>query len=358
MLKMSLIDRYLGKTVLSSIGVTLSVLVGISSLFRFIEHLKYIGRGDFSIITAVLYSVYLIPQDIEAFFPMAAMIGGLIGLGALANSSELAVMQAVGMSKTNIVNAVLKASTVLILIMMVFSEWGVPHSIMAAKELKTRAISGGKLYSAGQGIWAKDTDAFVNIQEVTEAGGLNQVTVFDFNEDLQLTRQLTAKSGQFSKGQWILSDVDIKRWHNRKIESTHAETLPWPTALTPDKLGIVTVFPERMALSELVEYLNYLEQNQQNANRYLLAFWRKIFQPFNVAVMLLLALSFIFGPLRSVTMGARIIMGILTGFSFFLFDRIFGSVSLVYQLPPLLGAFAPTLVFFLFALRQLSKKQT
>ena len=354
---MSIIERYVGRTVISSIAVTLGILVGISTLFRFIEQLKYIGRADFTAVTAGLYSLFLIPQDLEAFFPMAAMIGGLVGLGALATNSELVVMQAVGLSKANVVNAVLKASTVLILIMMVFSEWGVPASVEKAKEIKTQAISGGQVYSAEQGIWAKDTDAFVNIKEVTESGQLVQVTVFDFDEDLKLSTHMTADFGAFENGQWLLTNVVIREWQDRKITSRYLETYPWPTDLAPDKLGIVSVKPERMALSELIDYLNYLERNEQNASRYELALWRKVFQPFNVAVMLLLALSFIFGPLRSVTMGARIILGILTGFSFFLVDRVFGSLALVYELPAVFGAFAPTLTFCLIAIHLLTKKQ-
>lgn len=356
MLNMSIIDRYIGRTVISSIAVTLGILVGISTLFRFIEQLKYIGRADFTAVTAGLYALFLIPQDLEAFFPMAAMIGGLVGLGALASNSELVVMQAVGLSKANVVSAVLKASTILILIMMIFSEWGVPASVQKGKEIKTQAISGGQVYSAEQGVWAKDTDAFVNIKEVTESGQLVQVSVFDFDDDLKLKTRMTADFGEFSNGQWLLSNVTIKEWHSKKITTEYKATYPWPTDLAPDKLGIVSVKPERMALSELVDYLNYLERNEQNASRYELALWRKIFQPLNVAVMLLLALSFIFGPLRSVTMGARIILGILTGFSFFLVDRVFGSMALVYELPAMFGAFAPTLMFFLLAIHLLTKK--
>jgi lipopolysaccharide export system permease protein len=305
---MTLIDRYIGRTVLSSIGVTLAVLVGISSLFRFIDQLGYIGRGDFTFMTAGLFTIYLIPQDLEAFFPMAAMIGGLVGLGAMASNSELVVMQAIGMSKANVVSAVLKSSTILILIMMIFSEWGVPYAIQSAKELKTQAVSGGKLYSAEQGLWAKDTDAFINIKEVTENGDLINVTVFDFDDDLKLVQQITAKSGSFSNGNWLLDDVIIKRWQQNKIDTVLLDRLPWPTELSPEKLGVVSIKPERMAVSDLVEYLQYLNKNEQSASRYELALWRKIFQPINVAVMLLLALSFIFGPLRSVTMGARVIL--------------------------------------------------
>ncbi|MFT6529195.1 MAG: lipopolysaccharide export system permease protein [Psychrosphaera sp.] len=354
---MTLIDRYIGRTVLSSIGVTLAVLVGISSLFRFIDQLGYIGRGDFTFMTAGLFTIYLIPQDLEAFFPMAAMIGGLVGLGAMASNSELVVMQAIGMSKANVVSAVLKSSTILILIMMIFSEWGVPYAIQSAKELKTQAVSGGKLYSAEQGLWAKDTDAFINIKEVTENGDLINVTVFDFDDDLKLVQQITAKSGSFSNGNWLLDDVIIKRWQQNKIDTVLLDRLPWPTELSPEKLGVVSIKPERMAVSDLVEYLQYLNKNEQSASRYELALWRKIFQPINVAVMLLLALSFIFGPLRSVTMGARVILGIITGFSFFLFDKIFGSVSLIYEVPTVIGAFTPTLVFSLLAMHLLTKKQ-
>ncbi len=358
MFSMSIIEKYVGRTVISSIFVTLSVLIGISALFRFIEHLKYVGREDFTALTAGLYALFLIPQDLEAFFPMAAMIGGLIGLGALASNSELVVMQAVGLSKSNIVSAVLKASTILIVVMMVFSEWGVPSSIKKANEIKTRAISGGQIYSAEQGIWAKEGDAFINIKEVTEAGDLVQVSVFEFDQDLKLKQQLNADFGQFIDNQWVLFNVVKKEWLAKNIETTLVPELVWGSQLAPNKLGIVSIKPERMAMSELFEYLTYLNDNEQNASRYELALWRKMFQPFNVAVMLLLALSFIFGPLRSVTMGARVILGILTGFSFFLVDRVFGSMALVYEVSPAVGAFVPTLAFCLLAIHLLTKKQT
>lgn len=357
MFKMKIVEKYLAHTVLTSIALTLAVLVGISTLFKFIDQLNHIGKGEFNFVTAAIYSIYMVPQDVEIFFPMAAMIGGLIGLGSLAQSSELVVMQAIGMSKTNVVSAVLKSSIGLILIMMIFSEWGVPQASKAAKELKTQAISSGQLYSGEQGVWAKDGASFINIKEVSENGDLFGISVFEFDDNHKLTTQITAEFGKFSEDNWLLTNVTLQNWKAKQIETRKYDSKPWPTSLTPDKLGVVLVKPEKMPISELIDYLNFLKQNEQDAARYELALWRKVFQPFNVAVMLLLALSFIFGPLRSVTMGARIILGILTGFSFFLFDRIFGSVSLVYEIPAAFGAFAPTLVFSLIAMWLLTKKQ-
>ena len=72
--------------------------------------------------------------------------------------------------------------------------------------------------------------------------------------------------------------------------------------------------------------------------------------------MLLLALSFIFGPLRSVTMAARVLMGILTGFGFYMANEVFGPVALVYQLPPLLGAITPSVLFIGIAVYLMQKR--
>ncbi len=55
--------------------------------------------------------------------------------------------------------------------------------------------------------------------------------------------------------------------------------------------------------------------------------WSKIFQPLSVAVMMLMALSFIFGPLRSVPMGVRVVTGISFGFIFYVLDQIFGPLT-------------------------------
>ena len=132
--------------------------------------------------------------------------------------------------------------------------------------------------------------------------------------------------------------------------------MSWDSTLTPDKLGVVTVKPESLSLRGLSDYLDYLDANKQDPSRYLLAFWRKIAQPVTLAVMLLVALSFIFGPLRSVSMGARIMMGVATGILFFIVNEVLGSLSLVYQLPAIFGAFMPSIIFVSIALYLMNRR--
>ncbi|WP_269518906.1 LPS export ABC transporter permease LptG [Alteromonas sp. BMJM2] len=340
-----ILDLYVARTLLGTVTVTLSVLIGLSALIKFVEQLRKIGEGDYDMLVAFLYVILSLPRDLEQFFPMATLLGGLIGMGVLASNSELVVMQAAGLSRWNIINSAMKSTLVMILVVMAVGEWVTPISETKAKQIRTEAISGGSLFSSDKLVWAKDGERFVSIGQVLSQDSLKDIRIYTFNPDLSLQSISYANSGAFDDDGWWLNNVDVTSFTEQQITSESFERKRWNSTLTPDKLGIVAVKPEALSITGLVDYVNYLESNDQDPARYELALWRKILQPVSVGVMLLMALSFIFGPLRSVTMGARVIMGVLTGFGFFILNEVFGPVSLVYQLPPFLGAILPSLLF-------------
>ncbi|MCC5452730.1 LPS export ABC transporter permease LptG [Rheinheimera sp. UJ51] len=342
---LKILDLYIGRTILMTSVLTLTVLIGLSSMFRFIDQMRSIGRGYYDMVHAALFTLYSVPGDVVIFFPMAALIGGLIGLGMLASNSELVVMQAAGLSRLNIISSVMKSAVLMVLVMMAIAEWGAPVSDRAARELRIKAISDGNLFAARQGVWAKDGDSFVNIKEVDDVGNLQELTIYQFDENLALQQKITAISAVYIEDAWRLQQVTALNFTPEQIIRVEAESQRWRSTLTPEKLGVVTVKPEMLSLQGLMEYVDYLQQNGQDASRYQLAYWRKVLQPVTVGAMLLLALSFIFGPLRSVTMAARVLLGILTGFGFYMSNEVFGPLALVYQLPPLAGAAIPSLLF-------------
>lgn len=346
---MKILDIYIGRIVASTTFLTLMVFISVSGIIKFVEQMKAVGRGSYDLSHAALYVLYAVPRDVEIFFPMAALIGGLIGLGSLASNSELVVMQASGLSRMNIIKSVMKSATVLIILSMAVGEFLAPSGEAAAREIRAQAISGGSLISAKSGIWAKDGDYFIHIGEVQDKGTLKQVQIYRFGEDLKLSSWLSAENAFYQDGSWQLKNVKDTTLSKDEITSKVSAASVWQSSLTPDKLGVVTVKPESLSIRGLTEYLDYLAENDQDPSRYQLAFWRKLVQPITVGVMLLVALSFIFGPLRSVSMGARIVMGIATGILFFIVNETLGSLSLVYQLPPVLGAVMPSVIFITMA---------
>jgi len=352
----SILDRYIGRTVLTTTVLSLIVLTGLSGLIRFVEQIRAIGRGSYDMTDVLAFVVLSVPRDIEMFFPMAALLGGLIGMGVLASNSELTVMMAAGRSRLNLISSVMKSAVLMMLFVLAIGEWVAPNMESQARQLRAQAVSGGSLISGEHGIWAKDGDHFIHIGEVEDTGSLRQVTIYQF-DGRRLDKVVHGDRATYVGPEWRVRDAQYTELRDDEILNYRLASWSWRSTMTPEKLGVVTVRPESLSISGLDSYVNYLQSNQQDASRYELAYWRKILAPFTVAVMLLVALSFVFGPLRSVTMGARVLLGVITGFVFHVSNEVFGPVSQVYQIPPLLGAMLPGVIFASAALWILTRQR-
>ncbi|MFB9215577.1 LPS export ABC transporter permease LptG [Vibrio sinaloensis] len=352
-----ILDLYIGRTIIATTTMVLATLIGLSGIIRFVEQLRSVGRGSYDLLHAFYFVVLGVPRDIEMFFAMSALLGALIGLGMLASSSELVVMQASGYSKLDIGISVLKTAVPLMLIIMLLGEWGAPQAQKMARELRSFSISGGQIVSVRAGVWARDADDFIFIGKV-EDDNLYGLKVWRFDEDKKLYQVLFAPEADYQgNNQWLLKDTQITDIADRvELAKSTVREYNWHTTLVPDKLAVVKVEPEELAMSGLYDYVTYLKESEQDSSRYELALWRKVTQPFSIAVMMLMALSFVFGPLRSVSMGARILSGVVAGFTFYISSEFFGPLTLVYGIPPVFGAIMPSIVFLTVAILLLRRK--
>ncbi len=352
-----ILDLYIGRTIIATSSLVLATFVGLSAIIKYVEQLRKVGEGTYDLLQALLYVLLSIPRDIEMFFPMAALLGALIGLGMLASSSELVVMQAAGFSKLDIGLSVLKTAVPLMIMVTLLGQWGAPQAQKAARDLRAFATSGGAIMSVRTGVWARDANDFIFIGKV-EDSKIYGMNMWRYDDDKRLESVVYAAEVEYvSDNTWTMKDVQLTEMVDEvEISKQSLAEYSWTTSLAPDKLAVVTVKPEELSLGGLYDYVTYLKASEQDPSRYELAFWRKVTQPFSIAVMMLMALSFIFGPLRSVTMGARILSGVIAGFTFYISSEFFGPLSLVYNIPPVFGAVMPSIVFLTVALLLLRRK--
>ncbi len=355
---MNTLDRYIGKSILGAIFATLLTLVGLSAIIKFVEQFRSVGKGTYDVMQASLYTVLTIPKDIETFFPMAALLGALIALGNLASRSELIVMQASGFSRLKIGFAVMKTALPLVIITMVIGEWGIPQTEQFARDMRAKALAGGSMLSVRNGVWAKDGNDFIYVREIQDNKQLRDVYIYRFDDNRRLKQLSHANQAVFEGNLWKLQQINISELFENEVKTTNKLNDVWKTNLTPDKLGIVSLRPTSLSITGLSNYIVFLKETGQDSKKFELTYWRKLFQPLSVGVMMLLALSFIFGPLRSVTAGARIVTGICFGFLFYVVNEIFGPLSLVYKVPPLFGALMPSILFLIITWWLLSRKRT
>ncbi|MBE2896588.1 LPS export ABC transporter permease LptG [Pasteurellaceae bacterium HPA106] len=354
------LDRYIGKTILGTILASLLMLVGLSAIIKFVEQFRDIGKGSYDGLQAVYYTLLTMPRDIETFFPMAVLLGALIGLGTLAANSELVVMQASGFSRLKIGLATIKTAIPLVLIIMLLGEWGIPQTEQFARNMRSQAMSGGSLISVKNGIWAKDGNNFVYIQQINDANTLKNIYIYQFDGERKLKNVQYANEATFDpqQQQWVFNRLNETIIGQDKIDNKNYLNRTWASSLTPDKLMTVSLKASSLSISGLYNYASFLKQSGQDPTQFELLFWRKLVQPFSVGVMVLLALSFIFGPLRSVTAGARIVTGIISGFVFYVINETFGKVTMVFDIPPVVGALLPSVLFLLITWWILKRKRT
>ncbi|MBS9435206.1 MULTISPECIES: LPS export ABC transporter permease LptG [Photorhabdus] len=354
------LDRYIGRTILQTILMTLFMLVSLSGIIKFVDQLRKVGQGEYTTISAGLYALLSVPKDIQIFFPMAALLGALLGLGTLATRSELVVMQAAGFTRMQIAGSVMKTAIPLVILTMVIGEWVAPQGEQMARNYRAQKMLGGSLVSTTKGMWAKDGDDFIYIQRIVSDTEIKGVNIYHFSDDKKLLSVKYAASAVYDEDSdlWKLSQVEESDLtDSKKITGSQRISADWKILLTPEQLNVVALEPEALSISGLYQYIKYLKQSEQESGRYQLNMWKKIFAPLSVAVMMLMALSFIFGPLRSVPMGVRIVTGITFGFLFYVLNEIFGPLSLVYNMPAVLAALLPSLSFLIVSIYLLLKRQ-
>ncbi len=342
---MKVLDRYIAGVVIKHSLMVLMALILLRTLFAFIDDAGDVGKGDYELVDSIFYVFLQIPASVYDFFPVAALIGGLVGMGRLASQSELVVMRASGLSLVQISRSVMIGTLALMFIVIFIGEAISPKSSQLGRQMKTMEISGGNLVKSERGVWVRDGRNYVHIRVILPDGQLEGVTRFQF-EQQKLVAMIYAQSAAYdTQNQWLMTNVQQTFISDNQVNSTIADVMNWETELTPETLGIVSLKPEDLNLVGLGEYSRYLKENDLNATRYQLAYWKKIMQPFAVAVMMFMALSFISGPLRTTPIGARIVLGLVVGFAFNMLSNIFGPVSLVYQMPPFLAASLPVFLF-------------
>jgi lipopolysaccharide export system permease protein len=105
-----------------------------------------------------------------------------------------------------------------------------------------------------------------------------------------------------------------------------------------------------MSLATLWDYIHYLQSNDLDDTRQVVAVWRKLAYPFTLLVMLTIAAPIAFMQTRRGGMGAKVFAGILTGTLFFMVGQLTLNMGLLYKWQPVVTALLPNVLAFVVAL--------
>ena len=162
--------------------------------------------------------------------------------------------------------------------------------------------------------------------------------------NIRLKRASFAKQAVYVEDAWRLSEIKHSLISQNGVETVAAEVEHWQRLVSPNLFDVITVKPEHMGAAKLKKYIQYLEGNELDSQRYELAYFNRFAAPLSGIAMLLLALPFVFRSARTGGLGQRIMLGAAIALTFNILSKVSSNASIVYDLPPIAGAFLPTII--------------
>jgi lipopolysaccharide export system permease protein len=319
---MNKLGRYISTTITASTLLVLFMLLGLDAIAAIVDEMGYLS-GNYDFVAALRFVIYSVPATIFDLLPFAALVGCLAGLGTLASGSELVVMRSAG---------------------MLVSEYVAPVTESIAKSERAIALKKSQNIVSREGLWHREANRFLHFNAVQPNGILYGVTMYQFDEQHKPQSTLYAQRAIYQSGEWLLEDVVESIITDTRVRKVASPSKPWSTELSPELLNILMLDPIDLSIAGNDRYANYLQAQGLNSSPYRLAFWKKILQPLSTLALVLLAISFIFGPLREVTMGYRIFIGVLVGIVFRTAQDILAPASLVYGFQPIYASLIPIVI--------------
>jgi lipopolysaccharide export system permease protein len=352
----NILDRYLYRTVLLYTAMAMAVLLTLGALFLFIVQQGDIGVGSYSAGDAFLYTMLNVPQQAFEMLPIGALIGALMGLGNLAAGSELVVTRASGVSVWRIAWPVGLAGLTLAVIMYGIGEYAAPPLAQFAKREKTTDKLQDVSFAGSSSAWVKDGNLILRVQtgEVDRAFG--GVSVFQLDGTTKLRSiQRAARISVADPGRWRLHNVATSRFGDDRVSADMVAETTMLSTVNPEFLGLAATDPQLLTLRGLASYIDHLRRNKLETASYEIGYWSRIALLFAVIVVTLLALPFVFGPLRTTGAGTRTVIGVMLGVVFFLINRTIENGGQLFHLNPALVGWLPTAVIGLCTLVAISR---
>jgi lipopolysaccharide export system permease protein len=349
---MTRLDRYIESATLKALVLVSTGLTLLFSLLELLDQLHDVGKGQYRLIDAVAYVLLTAPARLLQLMPVSVLLATLFALGTLAGHNELTVIRATGVSPRRIVGWVFKLAGPLMIALLLAAEFVIPPAQQLAQAQRLSRLSAALVpFRSGNSFWAAGDRRFVNVRRLEHGNVPRDIDIYAFADDGTLQTFIHADGAEIRPdGTWLLSGVLRKRFDGARVETDRVASLSWSSFLRPRQVPLLILPPESMPPIELYGYVRALERAHQPAARYDQELWAKLDIPLAMAAMILIAVPFVLGPLRTHGTGHRIAVGAMIGIVFTLVQQITSYLGQLLNMSPALPATLPSLMLMALAL--------
>jgi lipopolysaccharide export system permease protein len=357
---MKIRDRYIAKTLLSHTIIVLVVWISIYSFFNFLAELDSVGKEGYTILSAFTYIVLQLPEVAYKQASPIILLGCILGMGSLASTGQLLIFRVSGASIFKITILALKNSLIFLFFFIALGEFLAPISSNLAVNSKSNIMGGSSASFNQDGFWIRDGDNFINVKTNIDGKFFSDITVIEVNSLNKIERVIKSENAFFDGSSLDMSDseifsIDESSFFDR-ISLKERNSYDKTVSFDRDLINSIKKEPKDLSTLTLIKQIRFLSDNKLRSGIFEVELYKRLIQPITLIAMILLAMLFIFGSTREVTLGRKIFFGIALGLSFEMLSRFASAMALSFDFSPLLSSILPSIMVMFISIIFLLKK--
>jgi lipopolysaccharide export system permease protein len=210
------INRYVARSVVGAVSMVLLVIMALLLIGAFVDEIGSV-RGNYTYAEMAIYVLLTMPLRLYEIIPFGCLIGCLIGLGILANSSELVIMRAAGVSVARITWMVLKPLMFFVILGVFLGEFVTPYTEQVAESRRAIALEKRSIESRAGSMWNREGDEFMRFNAVLPKGILYGVTRYTFDDERNLLQASFSQQAIYQGGFWQEENINITHFENQSL---------------------------------------------------------------------------------------------------------------------------------------------
>jgi len=360
---MRTVRRLLYKDIVGSVVLVALSFLSLFFFFDFVDELDRMARAGVGGGKAALLALMELPGRFYELFPIAVLIGAIIAMARLAQSSEFTILRTGGLGPARALGLLAGLATVFAVLTFVIGDYVSPQFEREGDNM--RAAFSHDTSPARRGAWLKDHQKVdgqersysVRVGRVGGNGDLEDVLILEFDAEGRLLSRTEAEKVDVNRqGLWHLQSVARTLWNPGAgagaspvgevvVSEQKLDELNWQSSLHAGVIAAAVLPAMSMSTLELYRYTAHLSAQEQSAQAHNIQFWRKALYPFACFVMVALALPFAYLHGRSGGISIKVFGGIMLGISFMLLNNVAGHLGVLKNWTPWIVAATPSLLY-------------
>ena len=344
--------------VLRDFGMNLAMVVAaflmLLLVFTLFELLGDILRNQISPLVVGAYLLNVSPYFVYNITPLSILLAVLITLGVMQRSNEVTAIKTAGMSIYRIVTPLLVASAILSAGLFFADQFYLPHANKRQDALRNQ-IKGKPaqtyLNPDRKWIFGQHSDIYYYELFDSDRDQFGRLAVFQFDPaTFQLTKRIYAERAHWEETlqRWVCTQGWERDLRGPAIDNYHTfEVATFPFVSEPPTYFKKEVKQSsEMNYEELRRYIRDLQQSGFDVVRLRVQLQKKLAFPIITLVMAVLAIPFsLSAGRRGAITGIAVAVGIAV--VYWTVAGLFEAMGNISQLPPVLAAWSPDLIFAL-----------